>query len=119
MNRYGLKIKINGEVVSNAGFDKDNYVLTGGTTFVKRANCCEDYYFNIGGLDSDEDEHVDWYRTVVKVGDVITMEVIDGPFDPPNHRYKNDLTPEEIIQNKIDFYNKLKEELKGHIEIAV
>ncbi|SKB77148.1 hypothetical protein SAMN05660841_02273 [Sphingobacterium nematocida] len=115
MNKYGLKIKINEQLVSNAGFNKDNYVLTGGITFVRKKGSCEDCYFNIGGLDSDEGEHVDWYRTEVRVGDVITMEVIDGPFDAPSHRYKNELSPEEIIQNKIECYNRLKEELKEHI----
>ncbi len=116
MNKsYGLKVSLNDKVVINAGIEKENYVVTGYVTFVARKDGSESYSFNVGGMDSDEDDHLGWFHTDLKLGDVIDLEVIDNSFDPPSERHKSSTTPEERLQYKLEEYQYLKGKLKDHI----
>ncbi|WP_164112383.1 MULTISPECIES: hypothetical protein [Sphingobacterium] len=116
MNKsYGLKVSFNDKVVTNAGIDKENYVVTGCVTFVHRNDGSEYYNFNVSGLDSDEDDHLGWYNTDVKLGDTIEIELIDSSFDPPIERHKSTTSPEEKLQYKLEEFHYLKEKLKDYI----
>lgn len=116
MNRsYGLKVTLNDKVVTNAGIEKENYVVTACVTFVHRNDGSEYYNFNVSGMDSDEDDHLAWYSTDLKLGDIVEMEVIHDSFDTPSERHKSTVTPEEILQNRIEEYRYLKEKLKDYI----
>lgn len=116
MNKsYGLKVTLNDKVVTNAGIEKENYVVTGYVTFVRRKDSSMSYIFNVGGMDSDEDDHLGWYHTDLKLGDIVEMEVINDSFDPPTERHKSTITPEEKLQYRIEEYQYLKEKLKDYI----
>lgn len=112
---YGLKVTFNGETVSKAGIEKENYVVTGYVTFVGGKDSSGSYSFNVGGMDSDEDDHLGWYHTNLKLGDTIEMEVIVGSFDAPTERHKSTTTPEQRLQYKLEEYGYLKEKLKDYI----
>lgn len=41
-------------------------------------------YITLGGLNSDKDEHVDWFNAELKVGDEVTIKVLPpGEVDSP------------------------------------
>ncbi len=116
MNRtFGLKVTFNDEMVTKAGIEKENYVVTACTTIVHRNDGSKSCNFNVGGLDSNEDNYLDWYNTDIKLGDIIEMEVIDSSFSPPVRSHKSTRTPEEKLQNRLEEYYYLKEKLKDHI----
>ncbi|MFD2554787.1 hypothetical protein [Sphingobacterium tabacisoli] len=112
---YGLKVTFNGDTVSKAGIEKENYVVTACVSFVHRNDGGEFYNFNVGGMDSDLRDHLNWYRTNVGQGDSITMEVIQGPFDEPTERFKVEQSEEEKLKIKLEEYHYLKNKLKDHI----
>lgn len=117
MNKpHGLKISLNGDLISRAGLNKENYVVVGSTTFIHRKDGSESHQFRLGGLDSDENKHVEWYNAHVKIGNTITMEVIDNEFDEPIGRCKFEETPEERLKNQLQHYYHLKEELKEYLK---
>lgn len=116
MNRaYGFKVTFNDEIATKAGIEKENYVVTACATIVHRNNGSKSCNFNVGGLDSNEDNYLDWFDTGIKLGDIIEMEVIDSPFDPPVGSRKFTRTPEEKLQNRLEEYYYLKEKLKDYI----
>ncbi len=66
--KLGLKIKVNGVLVTNAGLDKDDYVLIGNITFAKRNNGSKDFTLNVSGMDGEKNDDVYWYGTELKEG---------------------------------------------------
>lgn len=115
MKNYGFKIIVNDQEMAKVGFDTKNYVANCILDTVHRSNGSEEIYVYSGGLDSDKKEHVHWYRRDLELGDKIVIEVIEGPFDPPKTRSKK-MTSEEMLQNKLEHYYQLKEELKEHLK---
>jgi hypothetical protein len=113
--KLGLKIKVNGNPVTNAGFDKDDYVLVGNVTFAERTNGTKEFTLNVSGVDGEQKDNVYWYGAELKEGDTITFEVIEAPFDDPINRTKNEIDERLIIQNKLENYYHLKEKLKLYI----
>jgi len=114
--KLGLKIKVNGNLVTNAGLDTDDYALIGNVTFTERNNGNKDFALNVSGMDGKQKDHLYWYGTELKAGDTITFEVIEAPFDDPKTRIKSDIDQEAIIKSKLENYNHLKEKLKDHIK---
>jgi len=114
MNNLGLRIEFNGKQVSKAGFDKENFVLTTMSTLVNRKYGDEEFRFDVSGLDSEINIDVDWFNTELKLGDIIMIEVIQGPFDQPKLR-KRILSEEEDLKQKLNYFYQLEEELKGHL----
>lgn len=114
--KLGLKINFNGNPVTNAGLDKDDYVLIGNVTFVERNDGSKEFTFNVSGMDGGQDEHVYWYGTDLKEGDIITMKVIEPPFDEPKTRTKHEIDKKAILKDRLDTYYHLKEKLKDHIK---
>lgn len=114
--KLGIKVKVNGNPVTNAGFDKDDYVLVGNVTFVERNNGSKEFTLNVSGMDNEQNDNVYWYGTELKEGDTITFEVIEAPFDDPQTRTKSDIDQEARIKSKLEQYHLLKEKLKDHIK---
>lgn len=114
--KLGLKIKVNGNLVTNAGLDTDDYVLIGNVTFSKRNNGSKDFTLNVSGMDGELNDHLYWYGTDLKEGDTITFEVIEAPFDDPQTRTKSDIDQEAMIKSKLENYYHLKEKLKDYIK---
>ncbi len=113
--KLGLKIKFNGNPVTNAGFDKDDYVLVGNVTFAERTNGTKAFTLNVSGVDGEQKDNVCWYGAELKEGDTITFEVIEAPFDDPKTRTKSEIDEKVALKNKLDNYYHLKEKLKDHI----
>lgn len=61
--KLSLKIKVNGNPVTNAGLDKDDYVLVGDVTFTERKNRSKEFTLNVSGMDGEENDQVYWYGT--------------------------------------------------------
>lgn len=112
---YGFEVYLNGNRVARAGIQKQNYVVTCTVDAVHRKNGSEELYMRIGGLDSDAELHVGWFGERIKVGDKISIEVIDDQFDEPTSTSKK-FTEEEIREQKMKHYLQLKEELKDYLE---
>ncbi|TJZ63288.1 hypothetical protein FAZ15_03115 [Sphingobacterium olei] len=60
MNNLGVNVKLNGDQITKAGFDNENFVLTAMVTFVHRKDGSNAFAFDVGGLDSEANKHVDW-----------------------------------------------------------
>lgn len=116
MSNLGINVKINGKQICKAGFDKENFVLTAIASLVHREGGSEGRTLSVGGLDSDISEHVNWHSDHLSLGDRITLEVIEGPFDPPQPAKNNVWSEEDNIQQELKRYYQLKEELKEHID---
>ncbi|RKE55356.1 hypothetical protein [Sphingobacterium detergens] len=114
--KLGLKIELNGSPVTNAGLDKDDYVLIANLNFVERKNGSKEFSFNVSGMDGEQNDHLYWYGTDLKEGDTITMEVIEAPFDEPKTRTKSEIDKKAVLKDKLDTYYHLKEKLKDHIK---
>lgn len=110
----GINVIINGRQITRAGFDTENYVLTTMSTLVHRKDDSGGFIFLVSGLDSDAGIHVKWFNSELKLGDIITMEVIKGPFDKPND--KPAFSKEEELKQKLIRFYKLEEELKEYIK---
>ena len=81
---YGFKVQLNNKVVCRAGFDKENSVVSCIIDSIRRENDeTEELNINVGGLNSDTNQYVDWFRNALKDGDKITIDVISGDFDSP------------------------------------
>jgi len=113
---HGFNLKVNGTHVSTVGIDKEHYAIVGSTTFVQRKDGSRSYTLHFSGMAADEGDHLDWYNADLKLGDIITMEVVDGPFDMPRNRYKFEIDPEQKLKEKLANYYHLKEELKDHLK---
>lgn len=116
MKNLGINVKINGKQICRAGIDKENFVLTPMVSLVHREGGSEARVLSVGGLDSDVSEHIDWYHDHISVGDRITFEVIQGPFDAPLPPEEKEVSEERDLQRELKRYYQLKEELKGHLE---
>ncbi|WP_433903544.1 hypothetical protein [Sphingobacterium puteale] len=112
---YGFEVFVNGKKLTRAGLSKENYVINCIIGAVHRKDDSEELYMQIGGLDSALDVHVSWFGDRLKVGDKISVEVIDGGFDEPNSKSRA-FTEQEIREQKMKQYLQLKEELKDYLK---
>jgi hypothetical protein len=116
MNRYGFEIKLNDKKLCRAGLESDFYIISCMLGSIRRKNeNTEEIYINVGGLDSITNENVDWINRTLNKGDKISIEVINEKFDPPTLIHVSD-KKEFILEQKINYYYRLKEELKEHLK---
>ncbi len=114
-NNYGFKVELNGEVLAVAGLDDQHYVLSCMLTSLRRKiDKSEETYFNVGGLNCETGEDVDWVWRDLKLGDNLSITIVNSDFDKPT-RVKPIESGEDAIKRKIEYYYKLKEELAGHL----
>lgn len=112
--KYGFEVSLNGSKLARTGIQKEHYVISCILTAVHRKDGSSELTMTLGGLDSEAHQHVCWQDANLKVGDKITIEVIDGQFDPPLHK-STGYSEEQIRENKIKHYLQLKEELKDYL----
>lgn len=88
-------VRLNGKRLCTAGIGP-NGVLTVSLYWVgggSRRTAEGHFGFHVGGLDSRTDEHVDYATPDVKVGDKVTVEIIETDrVDPETKRYVSDLS---------------------------
>lgn len=112
---FGLKVSINGHEICRAGFEKENSVVTCIISSVRRKDDeTEVLDLSVGGLNSDSRQHVDWAKKELSEGDKVSIEVISDNFDPPKSIREPD-SEKSVIEQKIKYFHRLKEELKDHI----
>lgn len=70
-------------------------------------------HLSVGGLNSENGEHVSWGSQNLNESDEI--KIITKNFDPSISTRKP-ISKKDEIQEKIDYYYKLKEELKEYIK---
>ncbi|MFD2554788.1 hypothetical protein [Sphingobacterium tabacisoli] len=117
MDNLGISVKLNGKQVSRAGFDEENFVLTAMATLVHREGGSEELLFDMSGLDAATNKHLDWHNAELKLGDVISLEIVKGEFDAPYPRPSiNETSDEEVREYELKRYHQLREELKGYLE---
>jgi hypothetical protein len=81
-------VLVNGERLCTAGIG-GNGVLTTIVSWVGRGRRGH-FHMHVGGLDSRTDQHIRWEVPAVRVGDEITVRVVEaGAVDPPAERYKH------------------------------
>ena len=115
MMNYGLEIYINDEYVCRAGFENKYHVLTSIINSVRReSDNSEELFFQVGGRDSETEQHVDWIKKELKSGDRISIQVITDKFDKPLH-IREGSSGELMLKRKIEHYYKLKDELKDYL----
>lgn len=113
---HGFEIKINDGQPIRAGLDVDKYVVTCILNAVRRKiDPSEELSITISGLNSIDDEQVDWLKAELQLGDTIQITVIDDSYDPPRDTRPR-MTEEDIIASKLRYYHALKEELKEHLQ---
>ena len=116
MNNYGFEIGLNGKKLVRAGLYCRHYVLTCILGSLRRdSDESEELKINVSGLDINADQHVDWMREDLKLGDTLSIKVIDDNFDKPV-ACRERVSEEEIRKDKIDYYYRLKKELKEYLD---
>ncbi|RKO69131.1 hypothetical protein D7322_23130 [Sphingobacterium puteale] len=116
MENIGINIRINGEQITRAGFNKAHYVLHAMAAFARRGGRNDAFGFRVGGLDSDVDSHVNWLNTTLNLGDIVTLEIVKGPFDASEPRQPPVASEEDQLKYELELFYRLKEELKDHIK---
>jgi len=116
MENIGINIKINGEQITRAGFNKAHYVLHAMAAFARRRGSNDEFGFHVGGLDSDAESHVDWLNTTLHLGDIVTLEIVKGPFDPLEPNQPPVFSEEDQLKYELALFYRLEEELKDYIE---
>jgi hypothetical protein len=115
MKKHGFEIKINDEKICRAGLAVDYYVVTCGlVSMMRKKDDRDEVSIRVGGLNAITNSSVTWTDKVLKKGDKISIEIIDGMFDEPTEITIPD-TEEFVLQEKINYFHKLKEELKDHL----
>ncbi len=116
MDNIGINIKINGEQIARAGFNESHYVLHAMAAFARRRGRNDAFGFHVGGLDSDANNHVDWLKTTLNLGDIVSLEIVKGPFEPPEPHQPPVVSEEDQLKYELELFYRLKEELKDHIK---
>lgn len=112
---FGFKVLINDEIICRAGFENENAVVTCILDSIRRKNDdSEELNITIGGLNSDTNQHVDWYKNNLQEGDKISIEIISNDFDTPS-LIRERMSEKDIIARKLEYFNKLKTELKDYL----
>jgi len=115
MPRYGLEVKLNNQVLSRAGFEKDYNVLSCIVDSLMR-NENEEASINlrVGGLNISSKQHVEWYHDKLQEGDEIRIKIITENFDKPTQIRPQD-SQGFVLEKKIEYFHKLKAELKDYL----
>jgi hypothetical protein len=111
-----FQVAVNGEPVCTAGID-DFGVISAIMTWVGRRpeksadgkSIEEELTFDVGGLDSTAAERLTWLKAELRVGDTVSIRVVDtDKVDGARERRKDD--PEMVARAQRRYYEKLKQE---------
>ena len=112
---FGLKVSINGQEICRAGFEKENSVVKCIVSSIRRKDDeTEVLDLSVGGLNSDTRQHADWAKSELSAGDKVSIEVISDDFDLPKS-IREPVSEKSLIDQKLQYFYRLKEELKDHI----
>jgi hypothetical protein len=112
-----FKLSVNGEYICTAGVRAFG-VLSATITWVGRKpengrgdkTIEEELTADLGGLDSESKEHLKWWSQRLRVGDRLSIEVVETKrADKPKGRYRDD--PKVVERAKRRYFERLKKEL--------
>jgi hypothetical protein len=112
-----FKLSINGEYICTAGVRAFG-VLSASITCVRRKpengrdgkTIEEELTVDLGGLDSESKEHLKWWGQCLRVGDRLSIEVVETKrADKPKRRYRDD--PKVVERAKRRYFERLRKEL--------
>ena len=121
-----FEITINGEPLVVAG--AEDWALLHADIMAHRAGEGQEkdkYEINVGGLPQQNDkgtlEHIRWGHTKLRLGDQVTIRLIEtDTADPPLRRFRSDkeaheetFTDEEILEMQKETYLELKKLFEG------
>jgi len=115
MSSYGFEVQVNGEKLCKAGIDTDRHVVTCILDALRRLNEPDELRLTVSGLNSVTGEYPEWVKKELKDGDTITIKVITQDFEAP-HRIRPTISKEKMLGNKLQYYYRLREELKEHLK---
>jgi hypothetical protein len=88
-------VRVNGKRLCTAGVGPDG-VLSATVNWVgggPRRDAEGDLLFHVGGLDSRTGEHLDYTTPQLRVGDKVSIEIVDADVvDPEDERYVPELS---------------------------
>jgi hypothetical protein len=114
-----FKLSINGEYICTAGV-RNFGVLSASITWVRRKlenrrdgkTVEEELTADLGGLDSESKEHLKWWSQRLRVGDRLSIEVVETKRAvKPKGRYRDD--PKVVERAKRRYFERLRKELGG------
>ncbi|MDR2039711.1 MAG: hypothetical protein LBQ60_17460 [Bacteroidales bacterium] len=116
MSNYGFEVGLNGKTLTRAGLNDTYFVLTCILdSFRRKIDESEELYLSVGGLKPETEQYVDWVKRNLKLGDVVSIQVINDDFDQPVSVKEKE--PREVeLKRKIEYFHQLKEELKGYLD---
>lgn len=115
-NKFGFQVLINGKKICRAGFENENAIVTCILDSVRREkDNSEELNISISGLNSDTQQHANWFSNKLQEGDKISIEIISNNFDTPISISKA-FSEKDILSQKLKYYHKLKEELKDYLK---
>ena len=112
-----FKLSINGAYICTAGV-RDFGVLSAIITWVRRKaengrdgkTIEEELTAELGGLDGEPKEHLKWWGQRLRVGDRVSIEVVEAKrADKPKRRYRDD--PKVVERAKRRYFERLRKEL--------
>lgn len=112
-----FKLSINGEYICTAGVRAFG-VLSAIITWMRRKaengrdgkTIEEELTAELSGLDGESKEHLKWWSQRLRVGDKLSIEVVEAKrADKPKRRYRDD--PKVVERAKRRYFERLKEEL--------
>jgi hypothetical protein len=115
MKNPSFEIYINNRLVTTAGITSEFEVVTAITKWVNSSvDNYKDLSINVGGLDSTDESYLTWFNQDLGIGDEVTIKItdIDNIFTPT---VNPKISEEEHLERKINYFHRLKEELKDHI----
>ncbi|MDO8992255.1 hypothetical protein [Daejeonella sp.] len=72
---------------------------------------------DVSGLNIEKSEHLHWFNSNLEFNDEVTIRIIDSTLvDEPTKRYSVDEGKQHDLENKLQRFYKLREELKDHIK---
>ena len=72
---------------------------------------------DVSGLNIEKAEHLRWLNSNLEVNDEVIIRIIDSSFaDEPKKRFSIDEGKQHDLENKLQRFYKLREELKDHIK---
>lgn len=106
---------LNGDELCVAGIDTEAGVLTGIVNWIKKEGSPDEQFLFVSGTDSVKKELHKWETVPLKIGDRLTITVVEGNEVTKSNVKKNDDASPEMIERKIQYFHQLREELKDYL----
>ena len=109
-----FEVFVNHKRLCSAGIGEDG-VLTAIVTFATKKGHRDDLELHVGGLISPVRENVTWAHDALKVGDEISVKIVDAnTTDPPSRRERDD--PADDLKRQKNYVRAMAKKLGWKIQ---